>query len=164
MAVRDNPHGLRFSVNLSMTIFTLAPASRTIGSGQSPRTYLDFFVSDHSLKDLLRLSDFVTPLCHQWQADQVHRSVEQLLLQSPSELRDNRVPIYVCAECGDAGCGVLSAELVREGDSIIWRDFGHENNYEEKVHRDLYAHVGPLTFGWPQYKAALISAALQWHG
>jgi hypothetical protein len=140
MAVRDNPHGLRFSVNLSMTIFALARASRTIGSGQSPRTYLDFVIAERSLKDLLRLSDFVTPLCHQWQTDQVHRSIEQLLLQSTSELRDNRVPIYVCAECGDVGCGVLSAEVVREGDSIIWRDFGRENNY------------------------ALISAALQWHG
>jgi hypothetical protein len=148
-------------MNVSMNIFTLAPASRKIGSSSS-RTYLDFVISGRSLKDLLRLSDLVTPLCHQWQTTEVHRSIEHLLLQSAS-LRNGRVPIYVCAECGDIGCGVVSAEIVREDDAIIWRDFGRENNYEEEVHRDLYSHVGPINFSWSQYKETLISAALQWH-
>jgi hypothetical protein len=65
----------------------------------------------------------VTLLCHQWQTNEVHRSIEQLLLQNASPLRNGRVPIYVCAECGDAGCGVLSAEIVREDEAIVWRNF-----------------------------------------
>jgi hypothetical protein len=94
---------------------------------------------------------------------EVHQSVDQLLLQSLSKLPNGRIPIYVCAECGDIGCGVVSAEIIREDDAIIWRDFGRENDYEDQIHRDLYAHVDPFRFSWLQYKAVLTSATLQWH-
>jgi hypothetical protein len=146
-----------------MNTLILAKSSRKIGPAQLPRTYLDFVISSHSLKDMLGVSDFVTPLCHQWSTADVHQSVDQLLLQNASKLPNGRIPIYVCAECGDIGCGVVSAEIIREDDAIIWRDFGRENDYEDQIHRDLYAHVDSFRFNWLQYKTVLTSAALQWH-
>jgi hypothetical protein len=40
--------------------------------------------------------------------------------------------MYVCAECGDLGCGAVTAAVEVGDDKVVWRDFGYQNNYEPK--------------------------------
>jgi len=54
-----------------------------------------------------------------------------LQLRIPSELISGRYSLYVCNECGDIGCGAITAKITKEKDAIIWSDFGYENTLDE---------------------------------
>src|SRR5882672_6524656 len=64
----------------------------------------------------------------------------------------------ICYECGDIGCGAVTAMVVRDGQAIVWKDFGYENDYEEKVLLDDYKQVGPYTFDLAEYESTLFEA------
>ncbi len=62
-------------------------------------------------------------------ANETYRAeiVAQFLAESPSGLKSGRVPVLVCEECGDVGCGAFAVRVVREGEHIIWTDWAFEN-------------------------------------
>ena len=66
--------------------------------------------------------------------------------------------MFICSECGDIGCGAVNALVVRDGQAIVWKDFGYENDYEEKVLLDDYKQVGPYTFDLEEYESTLFEA------
>lgn len=100
-------------------------------------TYQDFIIDRQSLKIFLeknsrRNIDNITPIG--W--DYNHRSVYAIklfLLQEESELLSGRCPVYVCNACGDLGCGAYTMNIIKKDNLIIWKDFGYENNYEDKI-------------------------------
>ncbi|MEM7243939.1 MAG: hypothetical protein AAF533_01270 [Acidobacteriota bacterium] len=47
---------------------------------------------------------------------------KQLSLRSPSPLESGRVPLYVCAACGDLGCGCVAVRIELEDDVVRWSD------------------------------------------
>ncbi len=99
---------------------------RAGGGGRTERRYLDFLVDGVSLYDRLGLGDHVTPLgC--WLPDAEREYTRKLLAAS------GRVPLYVCAECGDLGCGAITALVERTSDGFVWRDFAFENNYDASI-------------------------------
>lgn len=57
--------------------------------------------------------------------------VTQLLAESPSGLKSGRVPVLVCEECGDVGCGAFTVRVVREGEHIKWTDWAFENGRDQ---------------------------------
>lgn len=63
-------------------------------------------------------------------ADVNARTTEQLLAREPSELGSGRVPVLVCEECGDVGCGAYTVRILREGDTVRWTDWAYENGRE----------------------------------
>lgn len=54
--------------------------------------------------------------------------------------------MYVCAECGDLGCGAVTAAVDVGDDKVIWRDFGYQNNYEPFDQDAIFTGVGPFVF------------------
>lgn len=86
------------------------------------------------------------------------KAVRRLLLKEPADLPNDRRTLYVCPECGDLGCGVVSLVVERAGDRIIWRDFGYENGYEGMIHAEGFEGVGPFTFGRAGYEEAIRQA------
>jgi hypothetical protein len=66
------------------------------------------------------------------------------------------VPIYVCGECGDLGCGAITAIVERTPEGFVWRNFAFENNYDATM-TDLepYRGVGPFFFNEAEYLQAL---------
>ncbi len=46
----------------------------------------------------------------------IRDSIQQLLLDVPTALPDDRQSVFVCAECGDVGCGAITARIVRHDD------------------------------------------------
>jgi hypothetical protein len=86
------------------------------------------------------------------------KAVNRLLLKEKAVIPGDRRSLFICSECGDIGCGAVTAFLVSDGESIIWKDFGYENNYEVNLRLGEYKQIGPYTFDWKQYESALLQA------
>jgi hypothetical protein len=58
--------------------------------------------------------------------------VEQFTFSRPTSVQaingttERRVMLFVCAECGDLGCGAITVEIARDGDLVVWSRFGHQ--------------------------------------
>jgi hypothetical protein len=53
-----------------------------------------------------------------------------LLGELGSPLASGRVPLYVCGQCADLGCGAVTVALIRTPESYIWKDFGSESHHD----------------------------------
>ena len=121
------------------------------------RDSLDFVISGKSLMSLVH-GDYAS--CLGW-ADAVREAptVERLLMRAPADCPSGRNTLLVCPECGDLGCGAISARIQREGPWIVWRDFAYENNYDEAMtDTESYSQLGPYYFDPQQYEAELRSS------
>lgn len=57
-----------------------------------------------------------------------------LLGRPGRQLSSGRVPLYVCSQCGDLGCGAFAVRVEREvgtsgGRVVTWSDFAWETDY-----------------------------------
>jgi hypothetical protein len=122
------------------------------GSIKTDRKYIDFIVSGQSLGELFGLPDFDLIGVFGWTAkkgEEIKHIDEFLGLMDP-ELETGRTCLYVCPECGDIGCGAITARLEINEKNVMWKDFGYENNYSEP---DLteYQEIGPFVFDKTEY-------------
>ena len=125
------------------------------GGGRTQRDFLDFIVDGRPLSE--SVGDQVS--CLGWLVPEENaRAARRLLLEEPADLPNNRRTLYVCGECGDIGCGVVSVVVERDGDKVVWRDFGYENDYEGVVHTRDFEGVGPFTFDRAAYGRAIRQA------
>lgn len=128
---------------------------RAGGGGQTERRFLEFVVDDVSLQGLLKTTN-ITPLGwfdRPWQEQAIER-----LLGEAADLPNDRRSLYVCAECGDLGCGAVSVVIERVGDDIIWKEFGFENIYSADVDFETFDGVGPFVFEATAYERTIRSA------
>jgi hypothetical protein len=129
------------------------------GTYRSDRHFLDFIVNGRSLWEALgRRHDMVSILCVEFSAEETARAVKRLLLNERAALPNNRRSLFVCSECGDLGCGTITARIERGDGTIRWENFGYENTYEAEVRFDDYAALGPLTFDAVDYEGMLLEA------
>ena len=59
----------------------------------------------------------------------------------------HRVPLFVCAECGDFACGTITARVSRTKLGVQWSDFTYENGFDAASEFD----IGPFEFEWASY-------------
>ena len=129
-------------------------------AGQTERAYVDFTVDGVSLEETLgaRQLDLIGILG--W-GDGNYQVVliDQLLLRPGPTMAPARQLLYVCSECGDIGCGAITAEVSISGNEIVWSSFGFENNYDSSMSDfESYRTVGPFRFDRDQYGAAVRDA------
>lgn len=67
-----------------------------------------------------------------------------------------RILLYVCSDCGDIGCGALSAKIDFTDEKVIWSDFAYENAIEIV---ERYPEIGPFEFFRESYSSTLLSIA-----
>jgi hypothetical protein len=147
------------NATLNLTPLVRAGEKRTDGTFRSHRTFLDLVVNGVSLWGLLgKPHDMVSVLCLDFTQSEMLKAVDRLLLKSDADLPSNRRSLFLCAECGDLGCGAISVSIKREDDRVVWADFGYENTYEAQVLRADYANVGPFEFEFHPYQSTLLSA------
>lgn len=145
-----------------LSSLTLIPYHRegTRGSrdvGSSERWAWDFVVDGQPLSRVVP-GDVVGVLgwgSASWQAS----VVERLFRQADSDLPPDRVALYVCPECGDLGCGAVTAVVRRSGETIQWSDLRYETDRQDPD-EDVALATGPFTFEWAAY-AHLLRAALE---
>ena len=118
------------------------------------RKYIDFIVSGKPLSDILQTKsyDMISSLGWEIDTDYEKQIIKEFLKQKPSELATGRTIIYGCSECGDIGCGAITADIVESGDKIIWRDFGYENDYSG-FDLENYKHIRQFEFDRQGYIA-----------
>ena len=58
--------------------------------------------------------------------------------------------IYVCPECGDLGCGAITANIEFINNEVIWKNFGYEDDIGEPNLTD-YQGIGPFVFDKKEY-------------
>lgn len=130
------------------------------GAYKTARTYLDFVVDGSSLGKLTgsKKQDLVSFLATGFTEVEVDKAFRRLLLDQPADLPGNRRSIYVCGECGDVGCGAVTVEILDTDNGIVWRNFGYENNWENKINFSGLEQIGPFTFQKNQYRETLLGA------
>ncbi len=145
-------------------LLELAPLTRVAvqcanGTSKSERHFLDFVVNGQSLWEALgKRHDMVSILCAEYSANETLKAVKRLLLDEKADLPNDRRSLFVCSECGDLGCGAITAVVDKKDETITWRNFGYENTYEDKVGLDDYTTVGPFTFNAATYESTILQA------
>ncbi|MBL7931258.1 MAG: hypothetical protein JNL60_05135 [Bacteroidia bacterium] len=126
------------------------------GSTQADRKYVDFIVSGQSLGQTFGLPDFDLIGIFGWTEnnDEENKQLDEFLGKRSSDLETGRTMFYVCPECGDIGCGAITAKIVMTENKVIWKDFGYENNYNEPTLAD-YKAILPLEFDKADYVKTL---------
>ncbi|MFF4597668.1 hypothetical protein [Amycolatopsis sp. NPDC001319] len=128
-----------------MNVLRLVPSVRPGevflgGAIRTHREYLDFEIDGARLGESLRSRG------------------DDVIAVAPADLGldalpDGRVPLFVCPECGDLGCGAVTVIVERTADEVVWRDFGWQTDYDPEVSRESYAGLGPFRFARAQYDA-----------
>jgi hypothetical protein len=119
---------------------------------------LDFFVSGRSLlKEIERRGHDHVPRLGSDLLPIDSETRDLLLLECNGDTPSGRVALYVCPECGDHGCGVVSVKVTREGTDILWSEFGFENNWGDEFF--LMEKLGPFRFNEEKYRHTLMTAA-----
>jgi hypothetical protein len=144
---------------LELTPLIRAAAQYANGNSKSERHFLDFVVDGQSLWEALgKRHDMVSILCAEYSADETAKAIGRLRLNEEADLPNGRRSFFPCSECGDLGCGAITALVEREGETIKWKAFGYENTYEDNISLDPYSTVGPFTFDATAYERTLAQA------
>lgn len=107
-------------------------------AGESPTHALRFWepvINGRPLREVLdaagedpaagEVGAYVPVLVHDWPGG-LPDDVLVLLGERAPQVA-GRVPVYVCPDCGDLGCGAITVAVYRARDTVIWRDFGWDD-------------------------------------
>ncbi|TCC17255.1 hypothetical protein [Kribbella sindirgiensis] len=133
------------------------------GDLRTDRHFLEFVVDGERLGRVLgpfldyddATEDYVSVLVRDWPTGRAFEDLDRLLGAVPEPSLGGRTAIYVCAECGDVGCGAVTAVVEVHDELVVWRDFGYQNDYEPFDQRTVFTEVGPFTFDRRSYARVL---------
>ena len=122
-----------------------------LAENQTPRTSVDFLIDGKSLFEMLgREMDLVGVFSPSWVNNEDTAKIFKM--QKLSALKDHRVLIFCCPECGDITCGGITAKIQKKDQDFEWSDFAYENNIDDQLtDRKKYLSVGPFTFAPDEY-------------
>jgi hypothetical protein len=127
------------------------------GAYRSERNFLDFSINDQSLWEKVgRARDTVSVFCREYVLNESIKAVKRLLLTEEADFPNNRRSLFICSECGDRGCGAITALVHDEDGALVWSDFGFENTYERDIDLDRYKGIGPFVFDSASYSNAML--------
>ena len=110
---------------------------------RSGRRYLDYIVNGRSLTEWLQGGDYIPPLG--WLSPERDLHFRQMLMRKePGDLPSGQVPLFVCVQCGQYDCGVMSVQIARQDRNIVWSSFGMETDEASSFRQSDGA--GALTF------------------
>jgi len=130
------------------------------GSFKTGRGYLDFVIDGVSLAERFTSEgfDLVGVFSKSWVRETNEAALKRLLLEEASDFPNGRCSVFVCGECGDLGCGAVSAHISASDNTVIWKDFGFQNNYESEIHFEKLRDLGPFHFDVESYRSKLSKA------
>lgn len=124
-------------MDLDASLLALEPAvlRRVVHDGNVIRRpeshYLDFVVNDRSLTEQIPLArGLVTPINRAWLPTVRDAIAELQGIRHTDGLTPGRIALYVCGDCGDLGCGAVTATLHVDAYKISWTGFAWDNGYE----------------------------------
>lgn len=94
------------------------------------RNYIDFIIDGISLSELLGgVGHNIGKFGWGFNLDYESKKVEELKSTKGSSHENNLHSIYVCAECGDEGCGAVMFEIIENQGMIEWKNFVWADGY-----------------------------------
>ncbi|HEY6904645.1 MAG TPA: hypothetical protein VI216_10075, partial [Candidatus Acidoferrales bacterium] len=108
-----------------LSVLELVPATRigvklSDGAFKSERHFFDFVVDGHSLCEQVgKPRDMISVLCYEYVRPETIKAGNRLLLTEKAVIPNGRRELFICSECGDIGCGSVTALIIREGSSIV---------------------------------------------
>lgn len=123
------------------------------GAMRSQRFYFDFIIDGKPLSELLGVKEngMIGVLGTFSHGNYEKEKISELLLEKETELGNGRVIIYGCSECLDIGCGAMTVKIEKVDNSIIWKEFAYENEYEETDFEE-YKKIGSFVFEQKAYQ------------
>jgi hypothetical protein len=114
------------------------------------KQYAEFIISGEPLKNYLGFptSKSVTPIGFFEDKELEKIALNQFRLKQKTRLIDGRVELYICAACGDIGCGSVTVKIIDRGDKIIWTEFGEQSSEDEI---DEFINVEEIVFERKNY-------------
>jgi hypothetical protein len=136
------------------------PVQFSHGNYKTGRSYLDFVIDGVSLSERFTSAgfDLVGVFSTSWIAEANKTALRRLLLEGSSDFPNGRCSVFVCRECGDLGCGAISVHISASDDTVIWKDFGFQNNYECEIRFEKLSDLGPFRFDVKNYRSKLSEA------
>ena len=107
-------------------------------------------------------TEYVPILVTNWPTGFPLHDLRVLIGDADSLLPGPRVPLYVCAECGDIGCGAVTASMILGEDSVTWHRFGYQTGDDSADDVGEFQDVGPLTFDRHAYESVLADLYTDW--
>ena len=142
---------------------TRADGAVSPGGQRTDRRFLEFVVDGQRLGQILgpflddddATDEYVPVLVTDWPVGMSLEDLDRLLGAGAPPSLGGRTALYVCAECGDLGCGAVTAVVEVDDDKVVWCDFGYQNDYEPFDQEAVFAGVGPFTFDRDAYSVVL---------
>ncbi len=130
--------------------------SKSEGLSSSPLLYLDFVVSGRLLSEWLKVEQIDRVGVFEPGVDKKYLThcIEEFLGRKKNAWQSDRISFYICPECGDPHCGVISAKIKQnEKYQFCWSDFAYEAPYSEPDFSD-YKDIPPVFFDYELYLAS----------
>jgi hypothetical protein len=132
----------------------LAWRRRPSRDGIPARDYLDFLVNGQSLEEMLRPGGNIGVLG--WGDPAAERaSIELLLVRGTPPFASGRVPLFVCAVCGELDCGAVAVRVERTYAGIEWSGFAFESTQPGASPQRIREQPGPFLFEKRAYSEVL---------
>jgi hypothetical protein len=130
------------------------------GTYKTGRSYLDFVIDGVSLSERFTSAgfDLVGVFSKSWILAANEVALRRLLLEEASDFPNGRCSVFVCGECGDLGCGAVSTHISASDNTLTWKDFGFQNNYECEIRSEKLKDLGPFHFDVKSYRRILSEA------
>jgi hypothetical protein len=134
-------------------------------TGPRKLEFLDFSINRRPLSDIVEATRGWIGVFG-WQAQKIElASACQLLRREPSPLTSGRVPLYICAECGDLGCGCIAVSVHELEECVVWSELSRDGYGTRKTGFELddapdapvssFPEVRDYYFLRSEYEAAL---------
>jgi len=118
------------------------------------RTYIDFIINGFSMTELLGgVGDNIGK--YGWKSN-VNFEISEFndfKLANKSRLDNGLFSAYVCAECGDEGCGAVLFRIEKKDDIVKWSDFVWSDGYPDDEDEEI--KIEPIIFNRQEYESAL---------
>jgi hypothetical protein len=120
----------REGVTYTPHLFKKAEAVRTVS------TFIDIYVDDTSLLDILNIMEasVITPYFTGSKSNFLS-ILKGLVVEN--DLPSGIIPVYVCAECGDYGCGVFGWKIDIRDKDVRWYGFQWDDNLGDELESDI---------------------------
>jgi hypothetical protein len=127
---------------------------RSHGDGRYDR-FIDFVIDGKSVREHKEIDpEYISPLIIGTDSN-TQQYLSRLLGDTEADLPGGRYTLYVCPECQDISCGIVSMEIAFGPEGVRWKNFGWQSDLSEV---DLFEHQpGPYDFNREDYARALTS-------
>lgn len=121
------------------------------------RTYIDFIINGISLSELLGgVGDNIGKFGWKTNKDFELSEFNDFKIAKRSRLDNGLFSAYVCAECGDEGCGAVMFQIEETKETVKWKNFVWSDGYPETDDEpDDKINLEPLIFDKNEYEISL---------